>query len=158
MRSAPTLKIWMTPLASVAMLEKFALLKIARCRAPALSSVSSACILEVASAPSTGAFRVLAVPFAVVMDSPHPKDCITAWRSLFAGAPVGGRAAGSGRAEHGARRGSTGQVRQGGGGRRDHRDQGDHFGSPDPRGSGPLRPYRRKRRATLHLFLRHAPA
>jgi hypothetical protein len=34
MRSAPTLKIWMTPLASVAMLEKLALLKIARCRAP----------------------------------------------------------------------------------------------------------------------------
>jgi len=33
MRSAPTLKIWMTPLASVAMLEKFALLKIALCRA-----------------------------------------------------------------------------------------------------------------------------
>jgi len=29
MRSAPTLKIWMTPLASVAMLEKFALLKMA---------------------------------------------------------------------------------------------------------------------------------
>src|SRR4030088_2532117 len=32
----------MTPLASVAMLEKLALLKIARCRAPALSSTSSA--------------------------------------------------------------------------------------------------------------------
>jgi len=29
MRSAPTLKIWMTPRASVAMLEKFALLKMA---------------------------------------------------------------------------------------------------------------------------------
>jgi hypothetical protein len=36
MRSAPTLKIWITPLASVAMLEKLALLKIALCRAPAL--------------------------------------------------------------------------------------------------------------------------
>src|ERR1700722_15774225 len=34
-RSAPTLKIWMTPLASVAMLEKLALLKIALCSAPA---------------------------------------------------------------------------------------------------------------------------
>src|SRR4029450_5841321 len=33
----------MTPFASVAMLEKLALLKIARCRAPALSSASSAC-------------------------------------------------------------------------------------------------------------------
>src|SRR4051812_25284310 len=33
MRSAPTLKIWMTPLASVAILEKFALLKIAAWRA-----------------------------------------------------------------------------------------------------------------------------
>ena len=32
MRSAPTLKIWMTPVASVAMLEKFALLKIALCK------------------------------------------------------------------------------------------------------------------------------
>src|SRR6202043_3412443 len=42
MRSAPTLKIWMTPFESVAMLEKLALLKIALCRAPALSSTSSA--------------------------------------------------------------------------------------------------------------------
>jgi len=41
MRSAPTLKIWMTPLASVAMLEKFALLKMARCKAPALNRTSS---------------------------------------------------------------------------------------------------------------------
>src|SRR5258706_9839341 len=40
MRSAPTLKIWMTPLASVAMLEKLALLKMALCRAPALSRAS----------------------------------------------------------------------------------------------------------------------
>jgi hypothetical protein len=39
MRSAPTLKIWMTPLASVAILEKLALLKIAFCRAPALSKL-----------------------------------------------------------------------------------------------------------------------
>ena len=34
MRSAPTLKIWITPLVSVAMLEKLALLKMAACRAP----------------------------------------------------------------------------------------------------------------------------
>jgi hypothetical protein len=40
MRSAPTLKIWMTPLASVAMLEKLALLKIALCRAPVRRSAS----------------------------------------------------------------------------------------------------------------------
>src|SRR5688572_30044229 len=40
MRSAPTLKIWMTPLASVAMLEKLALLKIALCKAPVLNSAS----------------------------------------------------------------------------------------------------------------------
>src|SRR5450631_4461684 len=40
MRSAPTLKIWMTPLASVAMLEKLALLKIALCRAPVSSRAS----------------------------------------------------------------------------------------------------------------------
>src|SRR5450631_1148256 len=40
MRSAPTLKIWMTPFASVAMLEKLALLKIALCRAPFFSRAS----------------------------------------------------------------------------------------------------------------------
>src|SRR3954464_795967 len=40
MRSAPTLKIWITPFASVAMLEKLALLKIALCRAPAVSRAS----------------------------------------------------------------------------------------------------------------------
>src|ERR1700736_1913534 len=38
--SAPTLKIWMTPLASVAMLEKLALLKIALCSAPVVSRAS----------------------------------------------------------------------------------------------------------------------
>ena len=41
MRSAPTLKIWMTPLASVAMLEKLALLKIALCSAPVVRSASA---------------------------------------------------------------------------------------------------------------------
>src|SRR6202022_724250 len=39
-RSAPTLKIWMTPWASVAMLEKLALLKIALCNAPVVSRAS----------------------------------------------------------------------------------------------------------------------
>jgi len=51
MRSAPTLKIWMTPLASVAMLEKLALLKMALCRAPAWSRASSACLRAVLSVP-----------------------------------------------------------------------------------------------------------
>jgi hypothetical protein len=50
MRSAPTLKIWMTPSASVAMLEKLTLLKIASCSAPAFSkgadSRSPACALR----------------------------------------------------------------------------------------------------------------
>src|ERR1035438_8050101 len=45
MRSAPTLKILITPFASVAILEKLALLKIALCRAPALSSASSGALL-----------------------------------------------------------------------------------------------------------------
>jgi hypothetical protein len=36
------LKIWITPLASVAMLEKLALLKMAFCSAPALTMESSA--------------------------------------------------------------------------------------------------------------------
>src|ERR1700682_3843627 len=40
LRSAPTLKIWITPLASVAMLEKLALLKIALCKAPVVSRAS----------------------------------------------------------------------------------------------------------------------
>src|ERR1041385_1709566 len=40
MRSAPTLKIWMTPFASVAILEKLALLKMGLWRAPVLSRAS----------------------------------------------------------------------------------------------------------------------
>src|SRR5438067_9203999 len=51
MRSAPTLKIWMTPCASVAMLEKFALLKIALCKAPVRSSASG----RATSAPRSAA-------------------------------------------------------------------------------------------------------
>jgi len=38
------LKIWITPLASVAMLEKLALLKMARCSASALTIDSSVCL------------------------------------------------------------------------------------------------------------------
>src|ERR1019366_5737835 len=41
MRSAPTLKIWMTPFSAVAMLKKLALLKIAFCSAPVLSRAAS---------------------------------------------------------------------------------------------------------------------
>src|SRR5688572_25159376 len=41
MRSAPTLNSWMTPFSSVAMLEKLALLRIAFCSAPVLSSAAS---------------------------------------------------------------------------------------------------------------------
>jgi hypothetical protein len=51
MRSAPTLKIWITPLASVAMLEKLALLKMASCSAPARNNASSARFLAVLSVP-----------------------------------------------------------------------------------------------------------
>src|SRR6185295_1489015 len=47
----------MTPFASVAMLEKLALLKIARCRAPALSSVSSAWMLS--SSATRGCYATL---------------------------------------------------------------------------------------------------
>ena len=41
MRSAPTLKSWMTPFSSVAMLEKLALLRMAFCSAPVLSRAAS---------------------------------------------------------------------------------------------------------------------
>jgi hypothetical protein len=51
MRSAPTLKIWITPFASVAMLEKFALLKIALCSAPASTSAVSARLRALLSVP-----------------------------------------------------------------------------------------------------------
>src|SRR5665213_1906061 len=70
MRSAPTLKIWMTPLASVAMLEKLALLKIALCRAPALINASSASLPAVLSAPSETPISVLVSAFLSVMVLP----------------------------------------------------------------------------------------
>jgi hypothetical protein len=53
----------MTPFASVAMLEKLALLKIALCRAPALSSASSACLCAVLSVPLETLIRVLVSSF-----------------------------------------------------------------------------------------------
>ena len=61
----------MTPFASVAMLEKLALLKIARCRAPAFSSTSSACLREVTSpAPSETPILVLVTSFPLAMVLP----------------------------------------------------------------------------------------
>src|SRR5450755_5090741 len=49
----------MTPFASVAMLEKLALLKIALCRAPAFSSTSSACLGIASPVLSETPIRVL---------------------------------------------------------------------------------------------------
>src|SRR6478735_9243538 len=53
----------MTPFASVAMLEKLALLKIAFCRAPAFKSTSSACLREVTSPAQSETSRVLVTSF-----------------------------------------------------------------------------------------------
>src|SRR5476651_1413441 len=64
----------MTPLASVAMLEKLALLKIALCRAPALSSVSSACWRAVLVVPSETPIRVLVSSFPLFIVLP-PVTC-----------------------------------------------------------------------------------
>src|SRR5476651_1215722 len=64
----------MTPLASVAMLEKLALLKIALCRAPALSSVSSACWRAVLLVPSETPILVLVSSFPLVIVLP-PVTC-----------------------------------------------------------------------------------
>jgi hypothetical protein len=60
----------MTPFASVAILEKLALLKIARCRAPALSSVSSDRLGVVLWVSSATPIRVLVASFLLVMVSP----------------------------------------------------------------------------------------
>jgi hypothetical protein len=60
----------MTPFASVAMLEKLALLKIARCRAPAFSSTSSACLRKLTS-PALSETLILVLvasfPLAIVL-------------------------------------------------------------------------------------------
>src|ERR1019366_5552025 len=57
----------MTPFASVAMLEKLALLKIALCKAPALSSASSACLCAVLSVLSDTRTRALVTSLSLVM-------------------------------------------------------------------------------------------
>src|SRR5665647_2771841 len=68
----------MTPFASVAMHEKLALLKIARCRAPALSSASSACLRAVLSVPQDTPIRALASSFTLVIVTPPERiDCAT---------------------------------------------------------------------------------
>ena len=62
----------MTPFASVAMLEKLALSKIAFCRAPALSSVSSASLRAVLLlAPLETPICVLVASFLLVMVLPQ---------------------------------------------------------------------------------------
>src|ERR1017187_8073847 len=60
----------MTPFASVAILEKLALLKIARCRAPALSSASSATLRTALSVPSETPICALVSAFPLVMVCP----------------------------------------------------------------------------------------
>src|SRR5665647_271773 len=70
----------MTPLASVAMLEKLALLKIALCRAPALSSASSACLRAVLSWPSERAIRVHVSLFPLFIA--HCPACVTLLKHL----------------------------------------------------------------------------
>src|ERR1700694_2952574 len=61
----------MTPFASVAMLEKLALLKIALCRAPAFRSTSSACLRKVTSpARSKTPILVLVASFPLAMVLP----------------------------------------------------------------------------------------
>jgi hypothetical protein len=69
MRSAPTLKIWMTPLASVAMLEKLALLKMALCSAPVLTIDSSVWRWAAASAARAIGASLSVSVFAMEMAS-----------------------------------------------------------------------------------------
>src|SRR4030088_3076204 len=72
MRSAPTLKICMTPFASVAMLEKLALLKIALCRAPVVSRASE--WPEPITAPFAPGVRRSEGLFALVISSPSREE------------------------------------------------------------------------------------
>ena len=73
----------MTPLASVAMLEKLALLKIALCSAPALSSVSFSSLRAVLSAGSGTPTRVFALRTPMVMTPSRSTGAHAAmWRDL----------------------------------------------------------------------------
>jgi hypothetical protein len=73
MRSAPTLKIWITPLASVAMLEKLALLKMALCRAPALTIDSSVWAWAVAAPWASRPLSRVSV-FEIEMEFPNSEQ------------------------------------------------------------------------------------
>src|SRR5450755_4526743 len=83
----------MTPLASVAMLEKLALLKIARWSAPAFSSASSACPCKLTSAALLGGplFVLVAPVFCAMLlrcscpdasTRPDGKGVELIWRSV----------------------------------------------------------------------------
>src|SRR5665213_1488110 len=61
----------MTPFASVAMLEKLALLKIALCRAPALSSASSVCLRTALPGPPVGPAGVFVPCSCLAMLAPR---------------------------------------------------------------------------------------
>src|ERR1700724_3375863 len=75
-RSAPTLKSWMTPFASVAILEKLALLKIARCKGRVFNRASvcnTSLLASVASAVFVWAIRMCHVfRFCPEPDGSHP--------------------------------------------------------------------------------------
>src|SRR5260221_261286 len=102
------------------MLEKLALLKIARCRAPAFSSTSSACLREVTSPePSETPIRVLVTsfplamvlllpcPYRFVVSVTHHFNTTTAMGglpSIFFGFPPTARAVGLSGEDKGCRR------------------------------------------------------
>src|ERR1043166_3428990 len=73
----------MTPFASVAMLEKLALLKIARWRAPAFSNTSSACLRRVTS-PAMSETPIVVEPGPIAMVLPPIRmrsTVLTTWSS-----------------------------------------------------------------------------
>jgi hypothetical protein len=74
MRSAPTLKIWMTPFASVAMLEKLALLKIALCRAPVRTRASALGTSTAALSAPAGAGGSTNRRHRVFLGAPEPRQ------------------------------------------------------------------------------------
>ena len=89
----------MTPFASVAMLEKLALLKIALCRAPALRSASSASFRAVLSEASKRPASVLVSSFPLVMVLPpvtcaHPTQRINCALGGIASSPLASAAFG----------------------------------------------------------------
>src|SRR5437899_1052745 len=100
MRSAPTLKIWITPFASVAMLEKLALLKIAAWSAPVVSNASGA--------PTSRTSRVrrdLSAVNTVVSGSsgPRRKSCFARHQGGLEDSPVQERVRARARLDSGLR-------------------------------------------------------